>query len=116
MSRDSWTEQGKPLSPTGVAVLKAVAGGTRYGFDIMDTTGLPSGTVYPVLGRLERQKLVRSRWESTVRAQREKRPARRYYETTAAGERALALSIEHYRLLIGGAAAPGSPVPKPEGR
>ena len=100
----------KPLSLTAVAVLKAVADGVRYGFDIMDATALPSGTVYPVLGRLERAGLVRSRWERHESAQREKRPPRRYYDVTAAGERALHPSIEHYRTL-GGLLPPPAPAP-----
>ena len=80
-------------------MLGAVSRLVRYGFDIMDATDLPSGTVYPVLGRLERDGYVRSKWESQVVAQREKRPPRRYYEITAAGARALAESAEHYRTL-----------------
>ena len=89
----------KPLSVSSVAVLGAVSRSVRYGFDIMDATGLPSGTVYPVLGRLERDGYVRSKWESQALAQREKRPPRRYYEMTASGARALAQSVEHYRTL-----------------
>jgi len=89
----------KTLSVSALAVLGAVSRAVRYGFDIMDATGLPSGTVYPVLGRLERDGYVRSRWESQVLAQREKRPPRRYYEITASGARALAESAEHYRTL-----------------
>jgi PadR family transcriptional regulator PadR len=89
----------RPLSPTTVAVLKAIAAGVRHGFDIMDATQLPSGTVYPILGRLERAALLRSHWENASIAQREKRPPRRYYEITASGVRALAMSVEHYRTL-----------------
>ena len=91
----------KPLSLSALAVLGAVSRSIRYGFDIMDTTDLPSGTVYPVLGRLERDGYVRSKWESPTIAQREKRPPRRYYEITASGSRALADSVEHYRTLGG---------------
>ena len=91
----------KPLSLTTVAVLSAVSRSVRYGFDIMDATELPSGTVYPVLGRLERDGYVRSKWEAQSVAQREKRPPRRYYEITASGSRALATSVEHYRTLGG---------------
>jgi PadR family transcriptional regulator, regulatory protein PadR len=91
----------KPLSLSALAVLGAVSRSVRYGFDIMDTTDLPSGTVYPVLGRLERDGYVRSKWESPTIAQREKRPPRRYYEITASGSRALADSVEHYRTLGG---------------
>ncbi|HKO14833.1 MAG TPA: PadR family transcriptional regulator [Gemmatimonadaceae bacterium] len=106
----------RPLSPSAVAVLRAIAGGTRHGFDIMEATGLPSGTVYPVLGRLERGALVRSRWEAPGTAQREKRPPRRYYEISAAGERALAEAVEYYRTLAGGrrGGAPGGLAPKPQ--
>jgi PadR family transcriptional regulator, regulatory protein PadR len=91
----------KPLSLAAVAVLSAVSRSVRHGFDIMDTTELPSGTVYPVLGRLERDGYMRSKWEPQSVAQREKRPPRRYYEITASGSRALAASVEHYRTLGG---------------
>ena len=101
-----------PLSLTAVAVLKAIADGVRYGFDIMDAAELPSGTVYPVLGRLERAGLVRSCWERHESAQREKRPPRRYYDITAAGAKVLHLSIEHYRTL-GGRLPAGGPTPAP---
>jgi DNA-binding PadR family transcriptional regulator len=89
------------LSFTAVAVLKALADGSRYGFDVMDAAALPSGTVYPILGRLEEGGYVRSRWESAAVAQKAKRPPRRYYELTAAGREALAASLEYYRTLGG---------------
>ena len=98
----------KPLSLSAVAVLDAVTRRIRHGFDIMDATGLPSGTVYPILGRLERDGYVRSRWEAQTTASREKRPPRRYYEVTAVGAKALADSIQHYRTL-GGRAALATP-------
>jgi DNA-binding PadR family transcriptional regulator len=90
------------VSPTTLAVLQSIAAGVSHGFDIMDATGLPSGTVYPILGRLERSGFVRSRWESPTVAQREKRPPRRYYEISAAGSAALAASRAHYRALARG--------------
>jgi DNA-binding PadR family transcriptional regulator len=101
----------RPLSLTTVAVLRAIADGVRHGFDIMDATGLPSGTVYPILGRLEKSGHVRARWEAQSIAQRERRPPRRYYEITAPGTRVLALSIEHFRTL--GGRLPATPLPKP---
>jgi len=91
----------KPLSVSAVVVLDAIAGRIRHGFDIMDATGLPSGTVYPILGRLGRDGYVRSRWEAAATAAREKRPPRRYYEVTAAGAKALAHSVQHFRTLGG---------------
>ena len=41
------------LSITVAVILQALENGYQYGFDIMDVTGLPSGTVYPALRRLE---------------------------------------------------------------
>jgi PadR family transcriptional regulator, regulatory protein PadR len=89
------------LSITAVSVLQAIANGFEYGFDIIDTTGLPSGTVYPALSRLERDGYVRSAWENDARAHREGRPARRNYRVTAAGVRALADARDYYQKLAG---------------
>lgn len=102
--------ESRPLSLATVRVLVSIGNGARYGFDIMDATGLPSGTTYPILARLEHAGLIRGRWESAAAAQREKRPARRYYEISASGSKALARSIEHYRTLGGGF---DTPVPRP---
>jgi PadR family transcriptional regulator len=104
----------RPLSLSAVAVLGAITNHIRHGFDIMDATRLPSGTVYPILGRLERDGYVRSRWEAQTTASREKRPPRRYYEVTAAGAKALADSVEHYQTLGGRTAfaAPRAPLPE----
>jgi PadR family transcriptional regulator PadR len=77
------------LSFTAFSVLYAMANGHRYGFDIMEATGLASGTVYPVLSRLERDGLATSDWESEAQATAEGRPARRYYEVSGQGQRAL---------------------------
>ena len=48
--------------PTAL-VLQALLDGHHHGFDVMDATGLPSGTVYPILRRLDAEGCVRSRWE-----------------------------------------------------
>jgi PadR family transcriptional regulator PadR len=89
----------KPLGFATVTVLHAIAGGSAYGFDICDVTGLPSGTVYPALSRLDQAGFVRSRWERPDIARREKRPPRRYYEITAHGAKALEAALERYRAL-----------------
>lgn len=80
---------GKGLGLAALKVLQAIAGGCEYGFDIIDATGLASGTVYPALSRHERDGLVRSSWEDSARAFREGRPPRRYYAITAEGRRAI---------------------------
>ena len=70
--------------PTAL-VLQALLDGHHHGFDIMDATALPSGTVYPILRRLDAEGCVRSRWEKDGVARKEQRPPRRYYELTAGG-------------------------------
>jgi PadR family transcriptional regulator PadR len=56
----------------------------RYGLELMKTTGMPSGSLYPVLARLERAGWVRSTLEQIDLAAAG-RPARRYYELTPDG-------------------------------
>jgi DNA-binding PadR family transcriptional regulator len=77
-------------------LLRAISRGYRYGLDIMEVTGLPSGTVYPTLTRLETRGLVVGTWEAQSAADRAKRPRRRYYKLTAAGRAALAESTRLY--------------------
>ncbi|MCA2216793.1 PadR family transcriptional regulator [Jidongwangia harbinensis] len=67
-----------------VAALLADPTADRYGLQLMQDTGLPSGTLYPILVRLERAGWVESRWEDIDPAA-EGRPSRRYYRLTADG-------------------------------
>ena len=78
-------------------VLQALAQGHRFGFDIMEITGLPSGTIYPALRRLEALELVTSDWETDVDARKEGRPRRRYYELTRTGKQQLAEAETRFR-------------------
>ena len=78
-------------------VLQALAKGARYGFDIMDLTGLPSGTVYPILRKFEEQGLVGSNWEAASEAFEKGRPRRRNYELTNQGRVALADASNRFR-------------------
>jgi PadR family transcriptional regulator, regulatory protein PadR len=87
------------LSHAAAVILQAIANDYRYGFDVMDVTGLPSGTIYPALRRLEEMGLVESHWEKEQTARREQRPLRKYYEVTAAGEAALGEAVKRYRFL-----------------
>lgn len=70
-------------------VLRAVAAGHHYGFDVMDATGLASGTIYPALRRLEEAELLRGEWEKATAAHESGRPPRRLYRLTGAGTEAL---------------------------
>ena len=56
----------------------------RYGYDLMKAASLPSGTLYPLLARLEHQKLAASAWETP---QQEGQRPRKYYRLTGEGIR-----------------------------
>jgi PadR family transcriptional regulator PadR len=92
--------------PTGL-VLQAISEGSRYGFDIIEATGLPSGTVYPALRRLEAAGCLDSDWEDRKEAEAEGRPPRCYYRLTPAGQALLAEAVARYPVI------PVSPVPGP---
>jgi DNA-binding PadR family transcriptional regulator len=87
------------LSHSAALILKALSLGYCFGLEIMEVTGLPSGTVYPALRRLERDGLVESKWEPGEEAMAHQRPARRYYEVTRAGKAAALAATVRYPLL-----------------
>lgn len=87
------------LSHTSAMILQAIGAGYVYGYTVMEATGLPSGTVYPAMPRLERDQLIRSQWERQSIADAEQRPARKYYKLTRSGEKALEISRKRYPLL-----------------
>jgi DNA-binding PadR family transcriptional regulator len=72
-------------------VLSVLAGGKKYGYliqkQLRETSGqrvdLAAGTLYPILHKLEDDKLIRSSWDETTGRKR------KWYELTAAGHRRL---------------------------
>jgi PadR family transcriptional regulator PadR len=88
------------LSHTAALVLQAVDAGYVYGFSVMEMTGLPSGTVYPAMRRMERDELIRSHWEQQSIADAEQRPPRKYYKLTRTGKLTLESSRKRYPLLV----------------
>jgi PadR family transcriptional regulator, regulatory protein PadR len=54
-----------------------------WGFEIMKRTGLASGTVYPLLARLEGMGWLESGWDDEPAISG--RPRRRYYKLTGSG-------------------------------
>jgi PadR family transcriptional regulator PadR len=56
----------------------------RYGLEIARAVGVPTGTIYPILARLEQARWVSSAWENTDPAE-EGRPRRRLYFLTGEG-------------------------------
>lgn len=71
-------------------VLALLQSGERYGFDLVrmlsqvDGMVTSEGTIYPLLSRLRREKLVTTFWRES-----EAGPPRRYYQLTDAGQEAL---------------------------
>src|ERR1700742_3591898 len=59
-------------------------GTERYGLEVGDAAGLPSGTIHPILARLERLGWLESHWED-VDPVPAGRPRRRYYRLTPDG-------------------------------
>jgi PadR family transcriptional regulator PadR len=55
-----------------------------YGRELGEAAGLPSGTIHPMLARLEAMGWLESRWED-IDASEAGRPARRYYRLTPDG-------------------------------
>ena len=87
------------LSHTAAVILQAIQAGDGYGFSVMEMTGLPSGTVYPAMRRMERDGLIRSQWERQSIADAGQRPPRKYYRLTRSGMSTLEASHKRYPLL-----------------
>lgn len=76
----------RPSAQT-LAVLQALSGGDwSYGLEIAGVTGLKSGSLYPILARLDERGLLESQWLEPERAGR---PPRHAYRLTAAGKTVL---------------------------
>jgi DNA-binding PadR family transcriptional regulator len=83
--------------PTQRVLEALLATDEAYGAEIGTSTYLPSGTVHPILARLEGLGWAASRWES-IDPSAEGRPPRRYYRLTADGrDRAHAALAKAYR-------------------
>jgi PadR family transcriptional regulator, regulatory protein PadR len=62
----------------------------RYGYDLMKAARLHSGTLYPMLARLQEEGLVTSQWEERPP---DGRPPRKYYQLTGEGLRVARLEL-----------------------
>ena len=74
------------LSPQTLLILAAFLDHPaewKYGYDLSRSTGLKSGTLYPILMRLAERKLLETSWETAEPG----KPPRHLYRLTAAGMR-----------------------------
>jgi DNA-binding PadR family transcriptional regulator len=79
----------RPLSNQTLSVLYAITGSRQdwsYGLEISKVTGLKSGSLYPILMRLDERGLLESCW---LEPERPGRPPRHGYRITQAGRSAL---------------------------
>jgi PadR family transcriptional regulator len=92
-------------SPQTAAVLAALArqpARWRHGYDLAKETGLASGTLYPILMRLEQRGALEAHWQ---RPERPGRPARHAYRLTGEGRRLAQESAPALQLRLREAAA-----------
>ena len=78
----------------------------RYGYDLMKAAGLKSGTLYPLLSRLEDEKLVTSAWETP---QQDGQRPRKYYRLTDFGRRVIAAETDRLQSMVSAAKSAGVP-------
>lgn len=87
------TARSRRLSQQAILVLAALAekrGGWLYGLQIAAATDLKSGSLYPILIRLDERALLESKW---IEPEQPGRPARHAYRITGAGRVALAEAL-----------------------
>jgi DNA-binding PadR family transcriptional regulator len=85
---------------TVLAILMERRRSWHYGYDLSSETGLKSGTLYPILMRLNDRGLLDSKWETQERGGR---PPRHMYRLTAQG---LAYAREHLAVSLPTATSP----------
>jgi len=92
------------LTYASAVILEEIADGCAYGFQVIDTTGLPSGTVYPALRRMEAAGLIEASWDH-IGAEKSGGPPRKYYSLNEDGRKQLDVLRGRYPRLaqIGGA-------------
>jgi DNA-binding PadR family transcriptional regulator len=80
--------------PTQLVLRALLADPARelYGVEIGRAAGLPSGTVHPILARLEGCGWLESEWED-VDPRIAGRPARRYYRLSSSGAESARLAL-----------------------
>jgi PadR family transcriptional regulator PadR len=74
-------------------------GDAQYGVELMASSGLKAGTLYPILNRLELDGWIVGRWEDIDEAAAGRR-RRRYYRLTPAGERQARALLTQYATLL----------------
>src|SRR5215213_6406509 len=77
-----------------IDVLLADPTANFWGFELMKATGLPSGTLYPLLARLEGMGWLESGWDESKESSG---PRRRYYRLTRDGASSARIAVAEAR-------------------
>ncbi|RFU40240.1 PadR family transcriptional regulator [Actinomadura logoneensis] len=80
--------------PDGERIPTALTHGI-YGLELANLSGLPNGTLFPLLERLRRADWVERYWEDDETAEAEGRPRRRYFRLTSKGAERAPLALAH---------------------
>lgn len=78
-----------------------------YGLEVCQLARLPSGSLYPILARLEQANVLSSRWEKDEEAARHPGRRRRYYRLTPTGLAYAAAEVRSARAELGWQVVPG---------
>lgn len=105
MARKEWTVELKK-GTVQLGILALLAGGRRYGFEIIEqlrgSSGgyldLKEGTLYPALHRLEKQGLLTAEWVIEEGGA----PPRKYYSITAQGRKSLEDARREWKAMVEG--------------
>jgi PadR family transcriptional regulator PadR len=98
-----------------LAILGALSRGRHYGYSLVRTIAggsdidLTEGTIYPILGRLAKERLIQSEWVESSQG-----PPRKYYTLTLKGEetfRTLDAEFRKLAAIVDNAQRASSPVP-----
>ena len=95
----------RPLSPAACRLLSELAApwSWRHGYDLARATGLKSGTLYPLLMRLNAEGLLEAEWRSPAEPGR---PPRHVYRLSEAGLQ-VARALDEAPTVTGTAPVPG---------
>jgi DNA-binding PadR family transcriptional regulator len=95
------------LSKSSAKVLRAFVddpGEEQYGFGLMRSTRVKSGSLYPILERFERLRWIEG-YDESIDEHTEGRPRRRLYRLTALGEREARKAVAEFYRDVGHAPA-----------
>jgi DNA-binding PadR family transcriptional regulator len=84
----------RPLSRIAIDALSLIAStrnGWTHGYDLCRRTGIKSGTLYPLLIRLEAQGYLEAEWQPSTEPGR---PPRHAYRLTSAGHRFVQAAVD----------------------